>query len=321
MKQFYVYELWDSFKNEPFYVGKGTLGSTCYRPIAHLRDALKKEKDLFKNRNYKDHKIRKIIRGGKKPLIKIVFNCFDEKRAFDKEVELIKKYGRKDQKKGPLVNHTDGGEGQSGHIAGKDERIKKSKAHLGSKNYMFGRKHNKKTRKLISFLKRNRVEVYYHTEAWKNKLKKSSLILRSLKAAKPIYQINFEGKIVKKWSSASAAANKLKIGSARIYTCARQNHRVCLGFFWIYVKDAKIKNGKIKNVEELNKKRLTHGSYAKFKRIDQYDLSGKFIKTWPSYTRAQEELGLDYSILSNIIRKKRGTNVYWGSIWKKPMKE
>lgn len=39
-----------------------------------------------------------------------------EQEAFDKEIELIKKYGRRDLDEGSLTNLTNGGEGMSGYI-------------------------------------------------------------------------------------------------------------------------------------------------------------------------------------------------------------
>jgi hypothetical protein len=45
-----------------------------------------------------------------------VFETEDEQAAFDKEVELIALYGRRDLGRGALFNLTDGGEGASGSI-------------------------------------------------------------------------------------------------------------------------------------------------------------------------------------------------------------
>jgi hypothetical protein len=67
---FYVYEIWDPLKNEPFYVGKGTMGSSISRYQCHLRDALRSEDEFH---SHKDRRIRKIFSLGAEPLCKIVF--------------------------------------------------------------------------------------------------------------------------------------------------------------------------------------------------------------------------------------------------------
>jgi hypothetical protein len=314
---FYVYEIWDPLVNEPIYVGKGKSSKRDRRYRAHIRDALKvKEDGSYKCSTHKDNRIRKIIRLGGYPTIKIVFKTLNETRAFAKEMDLIKYYGRRDLLEGPLTNLTNGGEGVSGKIATEIERLRKSLSHMGSKNYMYGKKHTPRAIKKIANARRKRTTIYKHTKEWKEKLKDSPLILRTKENSSPIYQIDLSGTIIKKWSSANEAALFFKCNNGNIYTCAKYNHRICRGFYWIYERDAKIIDGKIVNIEELNRKRLTPHIANK---IVQYSLDGTLIKIWPSYLSVDKELGLDYTILSNIILKKRKSNIYWGFIWKSPI--
>lgn len=71
-----------------------------------------------------------------------------------KEIELIKKYGRKDLGEGNLVNMTDGGEGIIGKIYTKEYRKKLSESHIGihdgNKHPLYGKKRSEETRRKIS---------------------------------------------------------------------------------------------------------------------------------------------------------------------------
>lgn len=119
-KSFYVYELWNPLKNEIFYVGKGTKiifknrNKGYYRLSEHIKDTRYYKAGKYK-RNHKYTTIAKIIDSGYKPDIKIVFESDNEKDAIQKEIELIRFYGRRDNGTGILVNHTDGGEGMTGY--------------------------------------------------------------------------------------------------------------------------------------------------------------------------------------------------------------
>lgn len=139
-KQYITYELWNPITNEPFYVGAGTED----RPIAHLYEA--------SNQNihsYKVHIIRNLQKHNLKPIIKIVF-IGSREEAFNREVELIKKYGRADLNLGPLANLTNGGDGGTpGIILSEKTRRNMSNSRIGKNNPMYGRKHSIKSRKLI----------------------------------------------------------------------------------------------------------------------------------------------------------------------------
>lgn len=63
-----------------------------------------------------------------KERVRFVAENLSEQDAFDLEIELIAKYGRKDIGTGILRNQTDGGDGVSGRVESKETRAKKSKA-------------------------------------------------------------------------------------------------------------------------------------------------------------------------------------------------
>ena len=102
---YYTYILKDG--DTPFYVGKGTKN----RMYVHVSKAKN-----TKTNNFLLNKIRRMVKNKKKITYEKVLVTENEQEAFDKEVELIKKIGRKDLKLGPLTNTTNGGEGVKGYI-------------------------------------------------------------------------------------------------------------------------------------------------------------------------------------------------------------
>lgn len=105
---FYVYIL-KRPNGIPFYIGKGT---RIHRISSHMREALANAG----HNNYKNYIIRKILEEGSQIDYEIVLFTDNEELAFDKEMELISFYGRRDKEEGVLTNLTDGGEGYSGGV-------------------------------------------------------------------------------------------------------------------------------------------------------------------------------------------------------------
>ena len=98
----------------PYYIGKGK-GNRAYQ-----KHTIPLPKD--KNR------------------IVIIAENLKEKQAFNLEIELIAKYGRKDLGTGILHNMTDGGEGVSGWIPSKETRKKMSEVKKGKSPTIEARK-------------------------------------------------------------------------------------------------------------------------------------------------------------------------------------
>lgn len=122
MSQFYAYIYRDpSRNNEAIYVGKGS-GKRVYNHLKNRDKPKAKENKQFMGR------LRNMKEAGVEPVIQI-FNCESEELAFLFEEEAIDKYGRIDLGKGPLHNHTNGGEGTSNPSP--ETRQKKSDAMKG----------------------------------------------------------------------------------------------------------------------------------------------------------------------------------------------
>jgi len=124
---FYVYE-YQREDGSPYYIGKGT-----------------------KNRINEKHTVNL------PPLERRVILKTDlsEQEAFDLEIELIKKYGRKDLGTGILRNRTNGGEGGSGRIFqhSEDSKRKISEAHKGKPSSWKGRSPSPESREKMRLAK------------------------------------------------------------------------------------------------------------------------------------------------------------------------
>lgn len=129
---FYVYELWNPLKNQPFYVGKGYKRNRSYeRYFRHIRNA--KLKNTHKT--HKENTIIKILKHSLEIGLKIMLETSIEHEAFEKEKQLIKLYGRKDNGTGILTNRTDGGDGLR-EIAGRGGSCNKGKRFWYKKDVM-----------------------------------------------------------------------------------------------------------------------------------------------------------------------------------------
>jgi len=138
--KYYVYIYKDPSKNnEPIYVGKGS-GN---RFSKHLSS---KKKHPFK------HRLDLMKRNGVKPIIEIIEVGTNEKFAYDIEICLIKKIGRKIFENGPLLNISPGGENPPNHKGKKrtlEQKKKYSEAQKGNKNCL-GRVLSDETKEKLS---------------------------------------------------------------------------------------------------------------------------------------------------------------------------
>ena len=103
--RFYVYGLFVSNERLPFYIGKGT-GDRLH---CHAHESRRGNTLPVYN------KIRKLTRTGYSYDAKILCAGMAEDDALELEELTIATVGRRDLKKGPLMNLTDGGDGRSGY--------------------------------------------------------------------------------------------------------------------------------------------------------------------------------------------------------------
>lgn len=133
---YYVYQYWDPLRKEPIYIGKGC-GKRAWE---HLQPYRLKSNHPFKNR------IKWLKKQNKSPIVSLLYINLSEEKSFKLERKIIKKIGRKDLGKGPLLNLTDGGQGMSGH-RWDQEQIKNNS---GKNNCRFGTHLSKEVKNKIS---------------------------------------------------------------------------------------------------------------------------------------------------------------------------
>lgn len=167
MREYYVYQLRLSGSSFPFYIGKGKGRRAAY----HFTPSGLKSKSL------KNSIIKKALTDGVEVLTEILFSGLSEPEALNKEVELIALYGRRDIGTGILANHTDGGDGTSGHVKTPETIAKISTAKTGKKRSPntvkkmsianTGKTMTDEARKKISNFQRGRTKSPEHLRAMK----------------------------------------------------------------------------------------------------------------------------------------------------------
>ncbi len=134
------------FNGEPFYIGMGQK-DRCYD---HIFNSQKNEYKYLP----KHYKIRKMLNEENEPKIIKLLENLSQEEAIKNEIYFIDLIGRKDLKKGPLLNLTDGGEGGNTEepwnkgltysIEGHSQR------YIGENNPFYGKKHSEETKRKIS---------------------------------------------------------------------------------------------------------------------------------------------------------------------------
>lgn len=154
MKEFYVYIYFDptkkgnyvygnyNFEMEPFYIGKGK-NKQLYTHLAESKNITDDNKLTNKYKTYKIRKIQRLIKTD--PIIKIFKRNLKEQDAFELEIDLILRIGKKIDNTGPLTNITNGGEGLSGYKPTLEDNLKNS---ISTKKY-FSNKENRKKQSLL----------------------------------------------------------------------------------------------------------------------------------------------------------------------------
>lgn len=123
---YYIYRVIRLDKNEPFYIGKGT-----------IRLSAKGEKGRYYrayNMSGRSALFNKIYEKTKCE-IEILFEHFDLDLIYKKEIEFISMYGRKDLRSGTLANLSDGGQSGMRQLVSTEviEKIRKTKKNMAKK--------------------------------------------------------------------------------------------------------------------------------------------------------------------------------------------
>jgi len=151
MDCFYVYAHYTPDSIFPFYIGKGQ-GKRAYT---------KASRNILWKRTVQKYGYR----------IKIMYDQLSESLALLLETELILKYGRKDIGCGPLVNLTNGGEGESGREFSKTHCQNISKAKRNKPSIRKGTVLTEEIKVKIRAARKKQIITSKHKEQIRNALK------------------------------------------------------------------------------------------------------------------------------------------------------
>jgi hypothetical protein len=206
----YIYRHIRLDKNEPFYIGIGS-DNNYERSKSHKH----------RNRHWRN------IVAQTSYEIEILLDDLTWDEACIKEIEFIALYGRADLNKGPLVNMTDGGEGNNNPSEVTRMSIsKKIKA-------------NKERGKKISISNKgrsssNKGKLFTEEHKAKIKAKRGHLLGRkNTWQIKPVLQYDKQGNFIKEWESQAVAQSYFnKPKSDGIGAVCRGDQKTAYGFIW-----------------------------------------------------------------------------------------
>lgn len=205
------------FTHEPFYIGKGR----NWRFRNHL---LKVKRGKYPNLP-KFHTIKQILDNGMEPIIIKHKENLSEDESFLLEKDMIDKIGRKDIKKGPLRNLSNGGEGNGNRSFTEEHR----------KNLSFSKKGivTENMKKHLSIL-HEKLKGNKHTLGLKFSQETKDKMAAS--RIKPILKISLDGIIIEEFSSIKEAIEKTNINPNRVLS---GTGKTAGGFFWAYKESYK----------------------------------------------------------------------------------
>ena len=125
--------------------------------------------------------------------------------------------------------------------------------------------------------------------------------MRKSSDSKPIYQIDFNGSIIKEWCGAREASKKLHINQAAIWQCLHHERLTLYGYIWIFVDE----------LETFDLSKYLNQN-TQSRKIIQKNLNGDVIKIWESANSAQK-FGFDPSCIIKCCKNKRPH--YRGFLW------
>lgn len=266
MESNYVYILFDSskpgeyvygeykFDYEPFYVGKGINN--------RIKDT------IYDKSRFKRNKIKSLREKGIDIITIKIHEFISNTESIEIEKRLISLIGRRDIKKGPLVNTTDGGDGRYGSFHSDESKRKISASRKGK---TIGFKHKEETLKLMSLVqmgegngfcgKTHSIELKeknsirtsglshpmfgkQHTDETKDKLVKhrKKIDNQKIKNAcqkfnKTVLMFDLEMNFLREFESVKQASLETGINASIISKCCRREIKKPTRFFFSYKKE------------------------------------------------------------------------------------
>lgn len=203
--KYYIYRHIRLDKNQPFYIGIGTVEKT--KANSKL-DSVRYNRAYSKKRNGLWGKIA----AKTEYKVEILLESDDYEFIKQKEIEFIALYGRKDLNTGTLANLTDGGDGVLGQVVSQETKNKLRKANLGKKASLESRTKMSKSRKGLG-------------------LGIKKLKIGEIKSVR-ILQYDLEGNFIREWKSMTEPLG-LK-GEPSIQKTCKSKKGTSYGFQWRY---------------------------------------------------------------------------------------
>lgn len=131
-----------------------------------------------------------------------------------------------------------------------------------------------------------------------------------LKLSKSVLQYDLKGNLIKKWDSATLAAQSLNKHGAAITECCRGLRKSIYGFQWRH------EDNPINNPQKMVLRKIkTQKNPPYYHPIVQKDLQGNMIKMWNNTKEAADMLSIDGSGITQCLTGKNKTS--YGYIWEK----
>jgi hypothetical protein len=148
----------------------------------------------------------------------------------------------------------------------------------------------------------------------------------SVRMRKPLAQYTLDGKLVRSWKSARAAAEGVGKTRSVINRCARDESRQAHGFIWVFISEGEEPIDRLSDEEmhrramKFKKKRVSRKTRQKMSQngtrraVLQYTKEGDFVKEWASIKEAAAFVGLTgYAITQCASGRSRSSG---GFAWK-----
>lgn len=312
-EKFYVYKLIDPQSGLPFYVGKGK-GD---RFKSHERAKDKIYYTATHNNKLLKNKINKVLQqSGYIRYQKHFVN--DEQTAFNIEIALIAKYGRRDNNTGILCNMTSGGEGVAGHK--RSEQWKQKQQRAAHKRCKPIDQYTLDGQFIQTWTNYKQVLQHFNTDApslnrccnnkarstagyrwtWHDQPLQPWITIR--KPHKPhvphlphtgkrVFQYTFEGNPIACFPSVSQAARQTMLSESAIRECCHSRANSAGGYLWSFDQD---------NIVPMDQ------------TVFQYDFNGCFITGFASIKSASTQTGLTQTQIRNsLYTGNKGGMYYW----------
>lgn len=240
---YYTYVIIDPRNKQPFYVGKGT-GNRMYSHWLHRN--LKNNGNVLVKQKMKKIELEKL-----KPIYEKILYNVNQHMALQKEIELVKLYGRLDIGTGILCNFTNGGEAGSSSWSPqtrqrkRDIELAKKKGNPVTQYTLNGLFLNSFSSAKVASEHVLQANRSYITQVCKGRRKSAGGFLWTYKGIcpsvfnkkyyHPVNQYTLDGNLINTFRSVTEAAKHVNLSIHAISCACRNVSKTSAGFIWKYI--------------------------------------------------------------------------------------